>query len=838
MNRTLFNQDDSVERRLSNLINTTDLSVVTRVLRLMASLAMVVVCLGVSPLVWAQDGDDDAPTVDASPQDAAALEGLTIAAVRVQGNRRVESSSVTRQLRLAAGDALELSVLSEDLRRVWRLGYFDDVQVDAERVEQGVVLTIIVEEKPAIASVAYEGNDEVTEEDIKEVVNIKRFQILDVSKIKANAEKIRELYLEKGFYLAEVDYEIRPHEQYRDQSHVVFIVREYAKVQVKKVTFLGNSALADDELAKVMGTREGDWFSALTSFGNFKEQAFEADIQRLTAYYYDKGYVEVEVAPSTIRLSRDKRYLYITIKIKEGPRFKVGKVDVSGDFISPKEELRKLVVLEEDEFFSYGDMRKDLETLRNVYQDAGYAYANINPLTAVNPDTKVVDVTYDIQQGSKVYFGRIEIIGNNKTRDKVIRREMVIEEGQLFSNKMLQLSRQRVQRLGFFENVDVATQRGDRDDIIDVQVKVSERPTGTFQAGAGFSSTESILANLQVSQNNLFGRGQVLALQIQWSGIRQLFNARFSEPYLFDSRVRFSTSAYNFDYVFPDYEQQSTGGNVTLGYPLLNNLSGARDLSVSMTYKLEEVKITPGGRTARDARQIGSLFRGGLTSSLSLGMFYDSRDNPFFPTKGQFHSARVEFADDVVTQSETEFMKYDFETRWYFPLFWQFVLRLNGQLGYITNIDPSKAVPLQERYLVGGPNTVRGFQRFSLGPTRTVASDSGDPGTRGSEFRIGGDRQLLLTAEVEFPILTAINLKGVFFADAGNAFGEGQGYTLVPDLFMDDENGYSDALRTSVGLGFRWFSPIGLLRFEWGIPLQRLRIEDPVVFDFSIGNAF
>jgi outer membrane protein insertion porin family len=772
------------------------------------------------------------------PMAAIGLEGQTVTAIRVEGNRRVEPQSVIRQLRTQAGEPLNLKVLTSDIGRIWRLGYFEDVKVDAQPNDRGVELVILVVEKPAIASVTFEGRDNLSEDDIKEVVNLKKFQILDVSKVKSNAEKIRELYLEKGYYLAEVDYEIRPHEEYADQSHVVFIIHEYAKVQVKQITFLGNKAIKDDELTKIMGTREGDWFSFITSFGNFQEEAFEGDLQRLTAYYYDKGYVQVEVGVPTVRLSRDKRFLYITIQISEGPRFKVGDVDLQGDFILPKEELYEKTKLRSGEFFSYGTLRKDLEKLRNLYQDVGYAYVNVNPLTRVDPTEKIVHVTYDIQKGSKVYFGRIEVTGNAKTRDKVIRRELVIEEGILYSNKQLELSKQRVQRLGFFENVEITTQRGERDDVINVQVKVTERPTGTFQAGLGFSSTENILANIQLSQNNLFGRGQVLTIQGQRSGIRTLFNLRFSEPYLFDTKTRFSVSGYRFDFLYPDYQQQSTGGNVSLGYPLLQDYLVAKDLSFSVTYKLEDVVITPGGRTARDARQIGSLFRGGVTSSVSGALFFDSRDNRLFPTKGQFHSARVEFADDIVTRSETEFVKYDLETRYYFPLFWQFVLRLNGQLGYITNIDPNKSIPLQERYLVGGPNTIRGFRRFSLGPTRTVASNSSDPGTVGSEFRIGGNKQLLLTAEVEFPIFTAINLKGVLFADAGNAFGEGQSYTLVPDLVRPDINDYEDALRTAVGFGFRWFSPIGLLRFEWGIPLQRLRDEEPLVFEFSIGNAF
>lgn len=789
-------------------------------------------------LAQAPAAGDTGAVSDALGEDAAQGQTLDVVAVQIKGNQRVESQSILAQIRTKPGQKLSRKSLDQDVRRVWRMGYFDDIQVDAQATAGKVTLTFIVAEKPAIAEVRYEGNDGLSTDDLAEVVDLTRFQILDISKVKANAEKIRELYLEKGYYLAQVDYEIEPAEGLSGQSNIIFKVREFAKVQVKKVTFLGNKALKDDELRKLMSTQEGDWFSFITSFGNFKEEAFEADIQRLTAYYYDKGYVQVQIGSPTVRLSRDKRYLYITVKITEGKQFNVGKVNVQGDFITDRDKLMKMTTLKSGEVFSYGTMRQDTERLRDFYQNAGYAYANISPLTRPDPDRRTVNVDYDIQKGNKVYFGRIEVVGNTKTRDKVIRRELVIQEGQLFSNQSLMLSQTRVQRLGFFEKVEVTTQRGDRDDIINARVMVTERPTGTFQAGAGFSSAESILANLQISQNNLFGRGQRLGLQLQWSSLRTLFNASFSEPYFFDTNLRFSASLYKFDFLYRDYQEGSTGGNLTLGYPLLDRFTSANDLSISTTYKLEDVVITPGGRSGRDVRQIGSLFRGGLTSSLQLALVYDSRDNPFFPTKGQSHNARVEFADDMITGSQAEFLKYDTEVNWFIPIVWQFVLRLHGQFGYVTNVDPRKPIPLQERYLVGGPNTVRGFQRWSLGPSRSVASNTSDPGTSVGEFVIGGNKQLLLTAEVEFPILTAINLKGVFFADVGNAFGEGQNFTLRPDIFTDNELLYSDALRSSLGLGFRWFSPIGLLRFEWGFPLARLRSEDPMVFEFSIGNAF
>lgn len=768
------------------------------------------------------------------PDGEAAQPGDPVDEIRVTGNRRVESESVLNQVRLKTGQALTLETISEDIKRVYGLGYFDDVRVDATRTPDGkVVITFIVDEKPAIARIEYEGNDDLSLEDIREVVNLKTNQVLNVADVKANAEKIRELYTEKGFYLAEVDYEVTDAEDLPGSAVVTFIIREYAKVEVKKITLLGNAKIPDKELKNIMATREGDWSSLVTQFGNFKEEAFEADLQRVTAYYYDKGYVEVKVSRPVIRLSRDKRFIYITIRIDEGPQFETGTVDIQGDFIVDKEELQDLVNLREGETFSYGTAREDAERIRNLYMDAGYAYVNVNPLMRPRPGGgDVVDVTYDIQQGSKVYFGRIEVVGNAKTRDKVIRRELEIEEGELFSNTELEASRQKIMRLGFFEEVNITTQRAERNDLINARVEVTERPTGTFQIGAGLSSLESFIVNGQISQNNFLGRGQSVSFNVQASAIRTFFNFQFSEPWLFDTKWQFSFDAYNFDFLFQDFGRLSRGGNLSFGYPLTD------ELNASVTYKLEYVRLSPGGRSGRQSQRVGNLFRGGLTSSVRVGMSHDTRDNRLFPTKGSYHSGRVELADDGITRSQNEFAKYDAETRWYFPLIWNLVLRLNGEIGYVQSVDRHKPVPLFERYFVGGPLTVRGFDRYSLGPSRDVAANPGDPSSVLDDFQIGGNKRLILTAEIEFPILTAIGIKGVVFADAGNAFDNDQPIALNLDLFADDDSEYRDVLRTAVGWGFRWFSPIGPLRFEWGVPLSRLRDEEPIVFDFSLGSPF
>ncbi|MEO1269260.1 MAG: outer membrane protein assembly factor BamA [Myxococcota bacterium] len=780
----------------------------------------------------------------------------TVDLIEVDGNRRVETEAIRRNIRQREGELLSLDQVSRDIRAIYALGFFNDVQADLVERDGDTVLIYRVTEKPSVLRIVFEGNDEIDDDDIKEVVNLRPFQQLDVNAINANKEKIEELYAEKGYFLTDVTPEIRPEPDNPDEVEVAFVIDEHAKIQVKQVTFLGNNAISSDQLSNIMETRPGGYLSFLTGFGTFKEASFEADLTRIQAFYYDKGYVDVKVSPPQVRLSRDKKYLFVTIGIDEGEQHFIEDVDIQGDaqdFIRPKEELMSKVSLKPDDVFSYGKMREDITALADLYKDDGYAYANISPIPRVDKTTHRVKLVYDIQKGQKVYFGRIEMSGNSKTRDKVLRRELVFSEGELYSSTAIKRSRARVQRLGFFETVDITTRQSKERNVLDVLVTVSERPTGTFQVGAGFSSVENFIATAQISQNNLFGRGQSLSLQATLSSIRTLFSLRFSEPYLFDSFWQFSFDVFDFEFIFNDFTRSSTGGNLTFGYPL-TRLKWFEELdertswdigvlSVNGTYKLEQVSVSAGGRTGGSNARISRLFSGGRTSSVRGSVFWDRRNNRLFPSSGFLQTGSVELADEY-TGSQNEFIRYTGASRWYFPLVWKFVLKLNVEAGLVQSTDPRREVPIFERFFVGGPNSVRGFARATLGPTRAVSSSPGDPASSLSGFNIGGNKQMILNAEIEFPIFTAVGIRGVLFADAGNAFDDGSPIVFVPDLLADPTTNpdgslsFDQTLRTAVGFGFRWFSPIGPLRFEWGIPLRRIQGEDPLVFEFSIGNSF
>jgi outer membrane protein insertion porin family len=539
--------------------------------------------------------------------------------------------------------------------------------------------------------------------------------------------------------------------------------------------------------------------------------------------------------------------MYVSIPIDEGPVFAIGTVDFKGDLIGDKQAYYDRLSIKPGETFNRSKVGQDIVRLNDYYRDQGYAYVNVTPLTNVDMDKLAVTLTFEIEQGKKVYFERINVRGNTKTRDKVIRREMKISEGELYNQTSLEVSRRRVQALGFFENVDVSTSRGSSDEFIEVNIEVSERPTGTFQIGAGFSSVENFIAQAQISQNNLFGRGQTLALSAQLSGLRQLFLLRFVEPYFLDTNWNFAFDIFNQTRSFGAFARTSTGGNLTWGRRL--NF----ETNAFLTYKLEDVGVTgsSGGTTffgavaiPSEASSVANLFRGGLTSSLRAAMQYDSRDNRLFPTDGWFHNAFLEVADKF-TGSENIFVRYGGFARHYRPLWGPFVLHLNAEIGVVTSRDPL-GVPITERFLIGGINDIRGFRPRSLGPVISVQRQ-GEPGQPLAPLPLGGNMQLIWNSEIEFPLFQRVGISGVVFFDAGNAYNLEDRYCTGSiggagarsakfDPCFDFPSSVVSGIRSSVGFGFRWFSPIGPLRFEWGLPLDRQPGEEPLVFEFTIGN--
>ncbi|MCC6622182.1 MAG: outer membrane protein assembly factor BamA [Deltaproteobacteria bacterium] len=747
----------------------------------------------------------------------------TVRGIEIEGLARIDKQAVKAKIYTQIGRSLDRGRLSEDLKRVYAMGFFDDIQI-VERDypdDEGIILTFILVERPTMTEIVYDiDGDAVDKDEVQQVVDLKPLEILDEARIRKNLSKIADLYVEEGHFLVDTSYRL---EDMGDKGkRVVIVVREGQKVEVRRVEIVGNRALTSEEIEAVMATREGGWFSFLTQSGEFKKELFEQDLQRIQYLYLTKGYIQIDVSDPVVTLSPDRASMEIVIRVKEGPRFKVGDIDLEmtdGEWVVDKATLKKRLALKTGDWFDYSVMQADTQYLSGAYKDRGFANANVASAHDVDPDALTFGVTFKIQKGDPVFIRRIEIRGNKDTRDKVVRREMKINEGELYSGDKIRRSQRRIMALGFFEppsrpgdngGVVIETRPTGDPRTIDLVVTVKEKQTGTFQIGAGFSSLESFILTVQISKENFLGRGHTASFNATFSGLRRLFSLSFYEPYFFDTPVTFAIDLYNFQEDFTDFTRLRSGGSLSFGYRLTD------DLSISLSSTLEDVDAT----LRRTDIDIAKLRQEGFTSSLRTTLSYDTRDNRIFPTSGQYTTLSLELAHAALG-SENEFWRVLGRTRWYFPLFWEFVLRLNGTAGVVQGLN-GEPVPLFERFFVGGIFTVRGFERNSIGEQLYLSSL---PDGTLSPVTIGGTRELIFNAELEFPIFKEVGIKGVVFFDAGNAWGN--------DVAFDPFD-----LRTSVGFGFRWNSPVGPLRFEWGFPLSLRDGERSAPFEFTIGNSF
>jgi len=803
------------------------------------------------------------PQVRLPPSASEQAEGLPIASIQVVGNRRVSRDDVLSYLREKAGHLFTVPNLTGDVHALWDSGFFEDVQVDLTTNDRGVLLRFIVRERPNIKEVLYQGNDEIENDKLGEIVEVKPNTILSIPAVRRSVQKIKDGYAEKGFFLADVKYEVLP--QRENEVIVKFTIAEHKPVTVRSVTIIGNEHVSDSDLRGQMETGNGG-ILAFGSGGSYRQDIFERDVLMLSALYYDKGYLGVQIATPRVMLTPDREGIDITIVIHEGPRYKIRQMrvyerDNEGREIEPiggRRALRELVHGHSGDYFNRAELIKDLQTVRTLYRDAGFANVEAEPETELDPVHEQVDIVVPVKRGPTVHIERIEVKGNTKTRDKVIRREIEVQEGQLFSETRLERSKQRVTALGYFERVDMSTEQGTSPDKLVVRFEVAEKPTGTFQVGAGFSSIESFIATAQVQQANLFGNGQALSLQAQVSSLRQLVTLRFFEPYFLDSDWNSSAELYDTLLVFPSFARRSVGGSLTFGYALIQPW-----LRLSLTGTLEWDAVdtgttntffgaAPGFVSTFQRLPLANLFNSGRVVSLRPTLTYDTRDNRLFPTSGMFLQLSTELASDFYG-SQFNYIRNRVTGRFYYPLGGGsgkpgsgFVLKLNTEGGLITSPDAT-GVPIFQRYFLGGILDVRGFQLRSLGtrlPLTTTLDPNAPPIPNGAN--IGGNLEAYSNLELEFPIIDAVGIRGVIFFDAGNAWNlEDQFCKTTPAPQFDrvvspcfSFPGSLAYLRTSSGFGIRWFSPLGPLRFEWGFPLAPLPYENHSDFEFTIGNFF
>jgi outer membrane protein insertion porin family len=715
-----------------------------------------------------------------------------VLAVKVSGNKRIEADAIKRVIKTQPGDIYNLKNLSADLKAIYAMGYFDDIQIEAENRPDGKIVTFKIKEKPTLRKVRFTGVGMAYEpEDVEEAITAKRGSILNINVIQNDVDRLIELYKEKNYYNVKVDYKI--YDQKDNQADLEYIIDEGEKFKIEKIQFEGNKAFSGKELKKQMTTSEKTIFGWFTGAGNLNEDDLEQDATRIALFYQNHGYMEARVGEPQVKFEGNK--IEILIKIDEGPQFKVGKVDLTGDLLIPKEELLASLKITQEEFFNRETLRNDVLSLTDLYANEGYAYADVAPKVDENSDKKIVDITLDIQKGKLVYFEEIIISGNTKTRDKVIRRELRVYEQELFSSQRLKRSIRNLHHLDFFADVKVDTSKGSSEDKMVLKIDVTEKSTGAFSFGAGYGNVEKVYGIISVAERNLFGRGQKVELKATVGTKTQNIDLSFTEPYIHDIPLSGTIHIFNWQYDFDDYDKDSYGAGIKLSYPLLDYTRG------SLGYIYDWANITNIQDTAPDS--IKDLEGKNIKSSITPMLSYDSRDNTFVATTGSKHSISYEFAG---LGGDIGFMKYIGKATWYLSLFKGLVLAPHAEGGYV-NKTKDKKLPDYEKFYMGGIGSLRGFERDDLAPK----DDEGNS--------VGGDKYVQFNLDLTFPLLKEQGVYGGLFFDTGKVYGDNEKIELDPN-----------DLRQSAGLGFRWMSPMGPIRLEYGF------ILDPHDDDHGMGN--
>ncbi|MDO8281375.1 MAG: outer membrane protein assembly factor BamA [Thermodesulfovibrionia bacterium] len=722
-----------------------------------------------------------------------------IKSIDITGNKKIEEATVRSKMKSIVGEPFSESTVQDDIKSIYSIGYFDDISVEIEQFEGGIKLIFTLQEKPTIVSIDFQGNEEFEAEKLKEKVTIASGAIANPQLIADNVEKIVSFYQSEGYWHARVIPVIR--EISEDAVALTFQVDEGKKVVIKDITFEGNSALSDKKIEKVMTTKEWWLFSFITSSGKYSKDALSADIERIRDLYNSKGYIYIVISEPEITLNPEKTKLFIKINISEGDQYKVGDVKFAGNTVFENSRLSAGLKTISGEIFDRSALRGDIDNIVELYMEKGYARADINPLIDVDKGKKTADITMAITEGAIFSIGRIEISGNKKTRDKVIRREMRLDEGETFNSKLLKRSYERITNLNFFESVNITPLPSVEESLIDLHVNVEEKLTGMLSVGGGYSSVDKFMVMGELTQANLFGKGLYLKFKAELSATRTNYNISLRDPWFMDQPISASMSLYNESFEYPDYDKKTTGGSIGFGKELSEYVAG------NIVYNIESVEIT--NVVSRTSSLISDQIGTSITSSISPSIWRDTRDNYIDTTTGTRTALYTTVAG---LGGDNYFVKGVIDSGRYFPLFWNTVFSLRGRLGYASGFN-GKELPLYERFYVGGINTVRGLSFGEAGPR----NPNGE--------RIGGNKEVIFNAEFIFPLAKEAKLNGVAFFDAGRAF-------------ENNEKIYINDLRPTTGLGVRWTSPFGPIRLEWGYNIDPKPDESSSKIEFTMGGVY
>ena len=730
----------------------------------------------------------------------------TIASIVVEGTERVERATVINYLTVRVGDPFDAREINESLKKLFATGFFATVELMQSPV--GNALIVKVKENPIINRVAFEGNKRIDDDALQAEAQLRPRSIYTKAKVQADVQRISDIYRRSGRFGATVEPKLIRLEQNR--VDVVFEVDEGPLTGVSRIVFIGNKRFSDSSLRGEIETSESAWWRFYTNSDVYDPDRITFDEEQLRRFYLEEGYADFRIISSVSELTPERDGFVITFTLEEGERYRVGKVDVTSELPEvPAESVLGALSIEPGDWYDASVVDVDVDALSDHVAERGFAFVQVRPNVVRDRDTLTVNLTYGIGEGPRVYVNRIDIEGNIRTKDHVIRREFRLAEGDAYSASKVRRSKSRLTNLGFFETVDIKNLPGDQPDRVDLQVKVQEKSTGEISFGAGFSSSEGILGDVGVRERNLLGKGQDLRLRLQISGTRQQIDLGFTEPYFLDRDLAAGFDVFHIQEDNTDessFQRDTTGGRLRAGYAF------SEHLRQTWAYTLRQDDIRP----ATDASPFIQMAAGkSTTSAISHTLTYDNRDNRFSPNRGYVLSMTNEVAG---LGGSKRYLRNRANAGIYYSIAPEFVISALGQGGHIIGIGQD--VDVNERFTLGGDN-FRGFENAGVGP-RDINTDDA----------LGGNFFAVGTLELSFPLglPDEFALQGRVFAEAGTLFG------------LDDSNlagvATGNSIRATVGVGASWSSPFGPIRVDFGYPILKEDHDITQSFHFSFGTRF
>ncbi len=732
-----------------------------------------------------------------------------ISEVRVEGVQGVDEDLILSRMQLSEGDFVSEEKLNDDIRRIWGTGYFNDVSARIIEENFNNVLVITVVERPRITELVVNGSDEIDIDEIEEVLTTKTGSVLNDSVLVDDLERVRELYREKGYYNVQVDYVVT--ERATGTANLVFNVTEGNQLYITDVVINGVQTLDIEELDKYLLVKERTWLSFLTGTGTLKEQDLERDVQTITAFAVNQGYINAQVDSPEVTYAQDG--IIVTYNLTEGPRYKLNEINFAGNLIDSNEVFYELISLDEwrneEQFFSLNTLQDDVKKLTTFYNDHGYAFAQVQVRDNPNPETQLIDITYFLNPNEKTYVNRVNVEGNYKTRDNVVLREMRLADGDLYSGSKIARTEERLYKTDYFSSVEITPQPTEDPALVDLLVKVEEKSTGTLTAGFGYSTYDGFGVSAGISQNNLFGKGYKAGLDGYISGKDMNMTGYFWNPRVYDTNVGMGISLYGIEQEWLDYDKNTIGGKLSLGYPL------GEYTYLSLSYRLDNYEISEVAANA--SRSIKDYEGNNWASVISASITRDTTNAVFDPTRGTKVKITAEYGGGILG-GDDNFVKGILELGGYYAITDDHVLHARATVGAVFENKSHDIVPSFERFYIGGMNTIRGYDYEDISPRDPLTLES-----------IGADRVSYASLEYIWHFNREFGLALVPFFDIATATDSEYESDFFGDVYM------------STGLEVRWRSPMGDLRFAYGIPLSENvdgKRRSSGRFEFSMGRAF